>query len=164
MFNTVSKSLKAVSVALAISLTSAVAVPPAFAGDSDNSPEMSGRYNWQTEAREARNKRWDKRGSYSRHRGRDRHYNRYNRRHRDYRHYRRHRNNDAGAAILGGIIGLGAGLAIGSANNRSNYDGGYYRAWSPEWYRYCQNRYRSFNPRTGYFLGYDGEYHFCRAR
>ena len=34
--------------------------------------------------------------------------------------------------------------------------------WSPEWYAYCDGRYRSFNPSTGYFLGYDGGYHFCR--
>jgi hypothetical protein len=33
--------------------------------------------------------------------------------------------------------------------------------WSQEWYAYCENRYRSFDPSTGYFLGYDGEYHFC---
>jgi hypothetical protein len=34
--------------------------------------------------------------------------------------------------------------------------------WSPDWYAYCDAKYRSFNPETGYFLGYDGEYHFCR--
>lgn len=39
---------------------------------------------------------------------------------------------------------------------------GRYEPWSPEWYAYCSRRYRSFNPRTGYFLGYDGVYHFCR--
>jgi hypothetical protein len=36
------------------------------------------------------------------------------------------------------------------------------QAWSPEWYSYCESRYRSFDSRTGYFLGYDGQYHFCR--
>ena len=35
--------------------------------------------------------------------------------------------------------------------------------WSPEWYRYCEDRYRSFNPRTGTFTGYDGLKHFCQA-
>jgi hypothetical protein len=35
--------------------------------------------------------------------------------------------------------------------------------WSPEWYDYCEGRYRSFNPRTGTFTGYDGEAHFCVA-
>ncbi|MGF0538701.1 BA14K family protein [Agrobacterium sp. ES01] len=35
--------------------------------------------------------------------------------------------------------------------------------WSPEWYRYCSDRYRSFNPRSGTFIGYDGRSHFCSA-
>lgn len=34
--------------------------------------------------------------------------------------------------------------------------------WSPGWYEYCSNRYRSFNPNTGYFLAYSGQYQFCR--
>lgn len=34
--------------------------------------------------------------------------------------------------------------------------------WTPAWYAYCDARYRSFNPTTGHFLGYDGHYHFCR--
>ncbi|WP_407941300.1 BA14K family protein [Mesorhizobium xinjiangense] len=36
--------------------------------------------------------------------------------------------------------------------------------WSPGWYRYCEDRYRSFNPSTGTFRGYDGRDHFCAAR
>ncbi|MBL6431218.1 MAG: BA14K family protein [Alphaproteobacteria bacterium] len=35
-------------------------------------------------------------------------------------------------------------------------------AWSPEWYAYCARKYRSFNPRTGYYLAYSGRYRFCR--
>ena len=35
--------------------------------------------------------------------------------------------------------------------------------WSPEWFRYCGDRYRSFNPDTGTFVGYDGDEHFCVA-
>jgi BA14K-like protein len=35
-------------------------------------------------------------------------------------------------------------------------------AWSPEWYTYCAQRYRSFNARTGYFTGYDGQPYFCQ--
>lgn len=34
--------------------------------------------------------------------------------------------------------------------------------WTPGWYSYCGERYRSFNARTGYYTGYDGQYHFCR--
>jgi hypothetical protein len=35
------------------------------------------------------------------------------------------------------------------------------QAWSNEWYAYCTNRYRSFDPKTGTYLGYDGQRHFC---
>lgn len=35
--------------------------------------------------------------------------------------------------------------------------------WTPEWYEYCSDRYRSFNPRSGTFTGYDGLEHFCTA-
>ena len=34
--------------------------------------------------------------------------------------------------------------------------------WTEAWYASCNARYRSFNPQTGYFVGYDGQYHFCR--
>lgn len=36
-------------------------------------------------------------------------------------------------------------------------------AWSPEWYRYCQGRYRSFDPQNGTYVGYDNRRHFCTA-
>ncbi len=35
--------------------------------------------------------------------------------------------------------------------------------WTPAWYRYCSQRYRSFNPDSGTFVGYDGRSHFCNA-
>jgi hypothetical protein len=35
--------------------------------------------------------------------------------------------------------------------------------WTGAWYDYCAERYRSFNPRTGTFVGYDGRTHFCTA-
>ena len=35
--------------------------------------------------------------------------------------------------------------------------------WSPEWFRYCSDRYRSFDPDTGTFTGHDGLAHFCVA-
>jgi hypothetical protein len=41
--------------------------------------------------------------------------------------------------------------------------GGALEPWTPEWYRYCEDRYRSFNARTGTFTGYDGRRHFCTA-
>ncbi len=33
--------------------------------------------------------------------------------------------------------------------------------WTRDWYRYCSNRYRSFNAETGTYRGYDGRSHFC---
>lgn len=35
--------------------------------------------------------------------------------------------------------------------------------WSRAWFDYCSDRYRSFNPRTGTYRGYDGRDHFCTA-
>lgn len=103
------------------------------------------------------------------------------------RHHRprHHRNNDA---LVGGLIGLTAGLIIMDAvKSRPQpvyrpapqlYD--YPPApsvrvrkvvrhvdslepWSDEWYRFCSQRYRSFNPETGTFRGHDGRNHFCTA-
>ncbi len=34
--------------------------------------------------------------------------------------------------------------------------------WTPEWFAYCDERYKSFNARTGYFYGFDHQYHFCQ--
>jgi hypothetical protein len=38
-----------------------------------------------------------------------------------------------------------------------------YEPWTQSWYDYCSQRYRSFNPRSGTFIGYDGREHFCTA-
>lgn len=102
------------------------------------------------------------------------------------RHYRgmRHHNNyrydhDNNDALILGIIGLGAGAIIGGAianshNPRVIYrqpsagtrviSGGSYEPWSQSWYRYCSNKYRSFNASTGTYRGYDGRDHFCVVR
>jgi len=80
-----------------------------------------------------------------------------------------------GDAVAAGIIGLGIGAIIGSALTQPSpppprvvypapqpvYDG--LEPWSPGWYNYCGRRYRSFNPNTGTFRGYDGQDHFCVA-
>ncbi|WP_305988011.1 BA14K family protein [Roseibium sp. MMSF_3544] len=78
-----------------------------------------------------------------------------------------------GAGIAGG---LAAGAIIGSALSQPRYVAPppvYYPApapvvtyrpapWTPAWYNYCHAKYRSFNPNTGYFLAYSGQYRFCR--
>ncbi|MBC7281345.1 BA14K family protein [Hoeflea sp.] len=95
-------------------------------------------------------------------------------RHHDNRRYiyRDRRNNDA---IALGIIGLGAAAIIGGAIANSNNNprviyrqphtprnvSGSYEPWSRSWMRYCSNKYRSFNPSTGTYRGYDGRDHFC---
>jgi len=60
----------------------------------------------------------------------------------------------------------------------NNYNGGYvaprgtdvvrynaptvsYEPWTADWYRWCDARYRSFNPDRGTYRGYDGQDHFC---
>ncbi len=37
------------------------------------------------------------------------------------------------------------------------------RPWSAAWRRYCTQRYRSFDPATGTYIGYDGRERFCAA-
>jgi hypothetical protein len=38
-----------------------------------------------------------------------------------------------------------------------------FQPWSPAWYDYCSRRYRSFDPSSGTFVGYDGQERFCVA-
>ncbi len=83
-------------------------------------------------------------------------------------HYR-HRHN--GAAAVAAIIGLGTLLAVTSSNRRyAYYDDGYYGSapvyaydpGSPEWIAACARKYRSFNPRTGKYKAYSGNWRWCR--
>lgn len=129
--------------------------------------------------------------------------------------WRRHHRDDA---LIGGMLGLAAGVAVGSALAQPRYseervydespvrsyqtyqprytygepDYRYerpaprpvYRAqpvydarpayqprpryrtiepWSEAWFDYCSQRYGSFNARTGTYMGYDGQSHFCVA-
>ncbi|WP_068086007.1 BA14K family protein [Polycladidibacter stylochi] len=34
--------------------------------------------------------------------------------------------------------------------------------WTQQWYRYCTQKYRSFNPQTGTFMSYSGVRKLCR--
>ena len=34
-------------------------------------------------------------------------------------------------------------------------------AWSQEWFDSCNGKYKSFDAKTGYWTGYDGNQHFC---
>jgi hypothetical protein len=82
-----------------------------------------------------------------------------------------------GDAWGAGLLGFGVGAIIGSTlAPREVYvvppppPPAYYYGpvaygpppWTPDWYAYCGDRYRSFDPGTGYFMSYDGYPHFCR--
>ena len=75
-------------------------------------------------------------------------YRRHNRNY--YRHY--DRDNDFGEAAAATIFGLAAG-AIGGIAAGAGDDGSYAR---------CDARYRSFDPESWTYLGYDGDRHYCR--
>lgn len=109
-------------------------------------------------------------------------------RHHDRRSVVVHQHNDTGALVAAGILGLAVGaIAAGVASQpRRVYHDPYryeradqypaapgyrdysydryasgYEPWSPEWYRYCSQRYRSFDPRTGTFFIRPGVERFC---
>ena len=70
-------------------------------------------------------------------------------------------------------IGLGAGFVASSLAHNGYYGHGHghgyygYRrhaGWvgSNAWINYCFSKYKSFDPYTGTYLGYDGYRHYCR--
>ncbi|MDB5649602.1 MAG: hypothetical protein JWL62_1122 [Hyphomicrobiales bacterium] len=84
-----------------------------------------------------------------------------------YRRYNRgygYRRYDNGAAIGAGIAGLAAGAIIGGAIANSQqptyYEGGQGIVGGDE-ESYCMQRFRSYDPRSGTYLGYDGMRHSC---
>ncbi|WP_370461231.1 BA14K family protein [Devosia yakushimensis] len=56
------------------------------------------------------------------------------------------------------IVGLVVGVIVAAAERPTESA---FEPWSAEWHRYCADRYRTFDPRTGTFLGSDGNRHFC---
>jgi len=97
-----------------------------------------------------------------------------------------------GGAVLGGILGGGKGAATGAAIGgvggavvggsswQKFYNQAYYQCinsgpvypaqpvygvppvGSQAWKQQCSYKYKSFNWNTGYYLGYDGQYHICQ--
>ncbi|WP_332122672.1 BA14K family protein, partial [Azorhizobium caulinodans] len=67
--------------------------------------------------------------------------------------------NNNGAAVAAGVIGgLALGAAAASAANANQAN----QANAANWQAYCASKYRSFDPRTGTYLGYDGLRHPCQ--
>ncbi len=109
----------------------------------------------------------------------------------DWRRHRRHHDRSDSVAL--GALGLATGVIIGGAiaNSQPRYQERVYidpepeyyeprpvyrrrpvvvqesygslEPWSPAWYRYCSQRYRSFDADSGTFRGYDGRDYFCTA-
>ncbi|MBO6758612.1 MAG: BA14K family protein [Roseibium sp.] len=102
-------------------------------------------------------------------------------RHKPHRkHHRKHKNNDhLGPALAAGIIGLAAGAIILGSTSRPRYAAPpahhhrpapypgrihgavTYQPWSPGWYRYCAQKFRSFDPASGTYMTYRGVRKFC---
>jgi hypothetical protein len=69
-----------------------------------------------------------------------------------------------GAAVAAGVIGgLALGAAIAGAASAPPPPVAYAPAGGgADWIAYCSSKYRSFNPATGLYLGYDGQHHPCQ--
>lgn len=85
-------------------------------------------------------------------------------------------------AIIAGALGFGVGTLFGNATARPRYYAPapvyvapprrvyvepapvYYELepWTPDWYAYCGSRYRSFDARSGTYIGHDGYPRMCR--
>ncbi|BBE71662.1 BA14K family protein [Oharaeibacter diazotrophicus] len=93
----------------------------------------------------------------------------------DYRRwYRRHHHHDSGrnlgaaalfglaaGALAGGIIANQSAPQVTGSIGRVPSAGGY-PPGSSGYVAYCSAKYRSFDPGSGTYLGYDGARHYCR--
>ncbi|EFO31075.1 conserved hypothetical protein [Roseibium sp. TrichSKD4] len=111
------------------------------------------------------------------------HHHRHVHKHRKHRRY----NNNVGVAVAAGVIGLAAGaILLGSQNRREYirppvqhyrppvnhyrpapapgpvYHNVRFEPWTPAWYRYCSQKFRSFEPQSGTYMTYRGVRKFCQ--
>jgi hypothetical protein len=78
---------------------------------------------------------------------------------------RRHGRDDddhdsAAGLIIGAILGFALGAAV--VDSQEQQQNATSRLNDPGWIAYCARQYRSFDPYTGTYLGYDGLRHYCR--
>ena len=79
------------------------------------------------------------------------------------KHHRRHNNNN-NWPYYGLAFGLGYGLGYGGGYGYNDgYYGNRYYSGGGDHVQWCLNRYRSYNPRTDTYMGYDGYRHRCRG-
>lgn len=102
---------------------------------------------------------------------------------RDYKTHQAERRHDLNGALALGLIGAGivVGSAIGGDVSYRGQDRRDWRTpaygnphrghaarrgaapWTATWFRYCSERYASFDARTGTYRGFDGRSHFCEV-
>jgi hypothetical protein len=66
------------------------------------------------------------------------------------------------APVGAAIAGVAVGTAIGAAASQPSTVVVYPDPNTAEWNRLCAEKYRSFRPSDGTYLGYDGQRHVCR--
>lgn len=73
--------------------------------------------------------------------------------------YNWNRPNPAWNGFWGGVLGGWVAQALRPGRDAPEAE---LEPWSKAWFVYCSNRYRSFDPPTGTYLGFDGERKFCK--
>lgn len=88
--------------------------------------------------------------------------------HRGGPYYYHHHDRNWGGAAAAGIAGLAAGAIIGGALSQPRYAPGYAPGYAgyaagptPNEVAYCQSKFKSYDPASGTYLGYDGVRHPC---
>jgi hypothetical protein len=79
-----------------------------------------------------------------------------------------HGGRDVSGAFWGGVLGGWIAQALRPGREGEDVEGDYKDdalvPWSDEWFAFCTRRYRSFDPRTGRYLSFDGNTYFCQRR
>lgn len=86
----------------------------------------------------------------------------YGHRHRHHHHHHR-RNNVGGALAAGAAIGIIGGIIASQAQPRYYEPAPVYRApaYGGDVHAYCFSKFKSYDPESGTYLGYDGYRHPC---
>jgi hypothetical protein len=79
---------------------------------------------------------------------------------RDHHHQRYDRDRDKSGAFWGGVLGGWIAQALRPGREGEDVEGDL-RPWTDPWFEWCKRRYRTFDPQSGQYWGYDGKPHFC---
>jgi hypothetical protein len=79
-------------------------------------------------------------------------------------HHKPHHSNHGhhGHHAAAGLFGFAAGAIVGSAMAQQQQPEVVYVQPGNDWVAYCFSKYRSYDPATNLYVGYDGNYHQCR--